>query len=84
MVESVRYADRAARNPAERSVGVLAALTAVRAFLIGLWDKLIGTLSPSDLADLRNEAKALQAREAELHRELITLAQRPKTPADGS
>ncbi|MBK7751073.1 MAG: hypothetical protein IPI41_00295 [Flavobacteriales bacterium] len=84
MVESVRYADRAARTPAERSVTVLAALTSVRAFLIRLWDKLIGALSPSDQGDLRTEAKALQEREAELHRELITLAQRPGATADRS
>ena len=82
MVENVRHADRAARTRTDRSAAVLEALIGVRAFLIRAWDKLIGNLMPSDQEDLRKEAQALQTREAELHRELISLARQGDRPRE--
>lgn len=73
MVENLRHSDRAAQTWSDRSAAVLEALIGVRAFLIRRWSMLIGSLMPADLQDLRNEARALQTQEAELHRELIDL-----------
>ena len=73
MVENLRHSDRAARTWTDRSAAVLEALIGVRAFLIRRWSKLIGSLIPADLQNLRNEAQVMQTQEAELHRELIDL-----------
>ncbi len=76
MVEAVHHADRAAPTKESRAYAIVRALKALRIFLIRVWDRLIGTLSPAERSNFLQEAKALQKSEAELHRELVSVGQR--------
>ena len=75
MVENIYNAERAAPTRAARASAIIRALKSTRAFLIRVWARLIGTLSPDKQPRFLKEAKALQASEADLHRELVSLGQ---------
>lgn len=73
LVENLYHADRAATTPAGRTAAIVRALKSVRTFLIRAWGGLINTLSPETQPAYLQEARELQRREAELHRELVVL-----------
>ena len=74
MVDNVYHVDRAASTPEARASAIVHALMAVRTFLIRTWGRLIANVSPEQQPGLLEGARALQAREAVLHRELVSLS----------
>ncbi len=72
LIEEVHHADRATR-PSGRASAIIHSLMQVRIFLIRTWARLISELHIDDHPEFRKEAIALQQREADQHRELVTL-----------
>lgn len=75
LLSEVQHMERAT-NGRERVYAVLAALLAVRTFLLHTWKRLIEHLPEEEVPAFRKEAIALQNREAEQHRELLALERR--------
>ena len=75
LLSEVQHMERATTGD-ERVFAVFAALLAVRTFLLRTWARLIELLPEEEVPAFRKEAIALQAREAEQHRELLALERR--------
>jgi hypothetical protein len=79
LLEEVRHAERAKRDPSRASM-VVTALQHVRAFLLRTWGRLINDIPEEQLPQFRKEAIALQLREAEQHRQLVSLRKQIEEP----
>lgn len=75
LVENVYHAERAAGDRASRASAVIHSLKMVRTYLIRAWGRLISTLSADGPDNFLKEAHAMQAREADLFRELVVLGE---------
>ncbi len=75
LLSEVQHVERATTGN-ERVYAILAALLAVRTFLLRTWARLIELLPEEDVPTFRKEAITLQTREAEQHRELLALKRR--------
>ncbi|MEO8589080.1 MAG: hypothetical protein ABI432_06920 [Flavobacteriales bacterium] len=73
MVEGLYHADRSAPTREARGPATILALKALRAFLIRLWGRLIATFAHEERSRPLSKVMALQEREGELHRNLVTL-----------
>lgn len=75
LVDNVYHAERAANDRTTRASAVIHSLKLVRTYLIRAWGRLISTLSSGGPDKFLKEAHALQAREADLFRELVVLGE---------
>jgi hypothetical protein len=75
LVENVYHAERTAGDRPSRASAVIHSLKMVRTFLIRAWGRLISTLDPGGSDTFLEEAHAMQAREADLFRELVVLGE---------
>ncbi len=75
LVDNVYHAERAASDRTARASAVIHALKMVRTYLIRVWGRLISTLSSDGPDRFLEEARTMQAREADLFRDLVVLGE---------